>query len=189
MRARVFKFCKHIDSGQVYCGTEKKTDISFALFLIFSISHSNIIHREMCDKCFSGTIARRILYSLVQVLWIIYCFMWKRTRFLLLTLLLISSFFFLSNFQILKKFIFLFSGTESHTKLKPGLHMNSRLTYHVYLNRAASVYLFLYFFSFLSRKFQNIKFLVTLFCEAYKVETWYTHGQRVALLCTSNTSC
>ena len=31
--------------------------------------------------------------------------------------------------------------------------------YHVYLNRAANVYLFLYFFNFLSLKSQNIKFL------------------------------
>ena len=27
----------------------------------FSIFHSNVIHREICDKCFSGTIACRIL--------------------------------------------------------------------------------------------------------------------------------
>ena len=62
--------------------------------------------------------------------------------------------------------------------------------YHVYLNQAAGIYLLLYFFNFLSLKFQNIKFFVTLFCEAYKVETWYTHGQRVDLhvLCTPNTS-
>ena len=59
MIARVFKFCIHIESGQVYWGTE--TQIYFALFLIFSISHSNVIHREMCDKYFSGIIARRIL--------------------------------------------------------------------------------------------------------------------------------
>ena len=126
--------------------------------------------------------------NLVQVLWIICCFMWKRTRFLLLILPLISSFFFLSNFQILNKIIFLFSETQRHPRLKLGPHMDSRLMYHVYLNRAAGVYLFLYFFSFLSLKFQNIKFFVTLFCEAYKVETWYTHGQRVDLLCTPNTS-
>ena len=65
--------------------------------------------------------------NLVQVLWIICCFMWKRTRFLLLILPLISSFSFHSNF-------------------------------------------------------------ITLFCKAYKDETWYTHGQRVDLLCTPNTS-
>ena len=59
MRARVFKFCIHIESAQVYCGTENKTQIYFALFLIFSISHSSVIHREICDKYFLGTIARR----------------------------------------------------------------------------------------------------------------------------------
>ena len=80
------------------------------------------------------------------------------------------------------------TGTERHTKLKLGPHMDSRLMYHVYLSWAAGVYLFLYFLNFLSLKFQNIKFFVTLFCEAYKVETWYTHGQRVDLLCTPNTS-
>ena len=61
MRARVFKFYIHIESGQVYLGTESKTEIYFAFFLLFSISHSNVIHRKICDKYFSGTIARRIL--------------------------------------------------------------------------------------------------------------------------------
>ena len=61
MRARVFKFCIHIQSGQVYCGTENKTEIYFAFFLLFSISYSSVIHGEICDKYFSGTIARRIL--------------------------------------------------------------------------------------------------------------------------------
>ena len=35
MRARVFRFCRHVEGGQVYCGTEIKTQIYFALFLIF----------------------------------------------------------------------------------------------------------------------------------------------------------
>ena len=74
------------------------------------------------------------------------------------------------QFSNIKKFISLFSGTERHTKLKLGPHMDSRLMYHVYLNQAAGAYLFLYFFNFLSLKLQNIKFFVTLFCEAYKVE-------------------
>ena len=56
--------------------------------------------------------------------------------------------------------------------------------YHVYLNWAADVYLFLYFFSFLSLKFQNIKCLVTLFCEAYKVETWYTWAKGCSVVYT-----
>ena len=66
-RARVFKFCIYIDSGQVYCGTENKTQIYFALFLIFSISHSNVIHRK-----FVTNISQELLHvgfcNLVQVL-------------------------------------------------------------------------------------------------------------------------
>ena len=75
------------------------------------------------------------------------------------------------QFSNIKKIISLFSGTERHTKLKLGPHMDCRLMYHVYLNQAAGAYLFLYFFNFLSLEFQNIKFFVTFFCEAYKVET------------------
>ena len=82
--------------------------------------------------------------------------------------LLPSFIFFLSSFQMSKNFISLFSGTEKHTKLKLGPHMDSRLMCHVVLNQAAGFHLFLYFFNFLSLKFQNIKFFVTLFCEAYK---------------------
>ena len=88
--------------------------------------------------------------NLVQVLWIICCFMWERTRFLLLILPLISLFFFLSNFQIYKKKISLFSRTERHTNLKLGPHMDSRLMYHVYLNQAAGVYSFIASIFFLS---------------------------------------
>ena len=100
----------------------------------------------------------------------------------------LNFFIFLSlQFSNIKKFHLSFL-SERHTKLKLGPHMDSRLMYHVYLNQAAGVYLFLYFCNFLSLKFQNIKFFVTLSCEAYKVETWYTHGQRVNLLCTPNTS-
>ena len=73
--------------------------------------------------------------------------------------------------NIKKNIISVFSGTERHTKLKLGPHMDSRLMYHVYLNQAADVYLFLYLFIFLSLKFQNIKFFITLFYKAYKVET------------------
>ena len=109
--------------------------------------------------------------------------MWKRTRYPP-TYSSLNFFIFLSlKFSNIKKFIFLFSGTERHTKLKLGPHM-----YHEYLNQAAGVYLFLYCFTFLSLKFQNIKYFITLFCKAYKVETWYTHGQIVDLLCTPTTT-
>ena len=63
--ARVFKFCIHLESGQVYCGKENQDSvINFCLlfpFFLFSISHSNVIHREICVKDYSGTTAPRIL--------------------------------------------------------------------------------------------------------------------------------
>ena len=83
----------------------------------------------------------------------------------------LNFFIFLSlQFSNIKK-IHLFFFSERPTKLKLGPHMDSRLMYHVYLNQAAGAYLCLYFFNFLCLKFQNINFFVTLFCEAYKVET------------------
>ena len=64
MRARVFKYFIHLESGQVYCGTENQdAEIYFYLlfpFFLFSISHSNVIHSEICVKDFSGTTVPRI---------------------------------------------------------------------------------------------------------------------------------
>ena len=65
MRAKVFKFCIHLESGQVYCEKENQdaeSNYCFLFpFLLFSISHSNVIHGEICVKDFSGTTAPRIL--------------------------------------------------------------------------------------------------------------------------------
>ena len=65
MRARVFKFCIHLESCQVYCGKENRdAEINICLlfpFLLLSISHSNVIHRELFVKDSSGTTAPRIL--------------------------------------------------------------------------------------------------------------------------------
>ena len=52
--------------------------------------------------------------------------------------------------------------------------------------------LLVFIYSFISSIFllsnsKTLNFLL-LFCEAYKVETWYTHGQRVDLLSTPNAS-
>ena len=72
MRSKVFKFYIHIESGQVYCGKENQyTEINFCLhfpFLLYSISHSNVIDREICVKHFSGTTLPRILKFWVRLL-------------------------------------------------------------------------------------------------------------------------
>ena len=58
--ARVYKFCIHLDRGQVYCGKENQDALInvrllfFSCFLFF-ISHSNEIHREICVNDFSGS--------------------------------------------------------------------------------------------------------------------------------------
>ena len=51
----------------------------------------------------------------------------------------ISSFYFLSNFQTLKVFDTLFSGTTSHTKVKPGTYVDNSLVYRVYWNQTAAL--------------------------------------------------
>ena len=73
------------------------------------------------------------------------------------------SFFFLSNFQTLKFFVSLFSGTVRPRRLKHGTHVDSGQMYRVYRNQAAAIYSSLYFFIFLSLHFQTLKFFVTLF--------------------------
>ena len=60
----------------------------------------------------------------------------------------ISSFFFLSNFQTLKFFVTLFSGTVRPRRLKLGTHVDSGQTYRVYENQVATAYSSLYFFHF-----------------------------------------
>ena len=116
--------------------------------------------------------------------------MYTRIRLLLL-IRPISSFFFLSNFQTLKFFITVFSGTVRPRRLKLSTHVNSGQVYSVYRNQAATSYLSRYFFSFLLSSFQTLKDFVALFSEteAYKVDTWYTHGQCVDVSCVPESGC
>ena len=65
----------------------------------------------------------------------------------------ISSFFFLSNFQTLKIFFTLFSGTVRRRRLKLGTHMDNGWVYRVYWNQAAAAYC-----PFISLIFRHYKF-------------------------------
>ena len=120
------------------------------------------------------------------------CIVYTRIRLLLLICLFISSFFFLYNFQTLKCFITLFSGTMRPRRLKLGTQVDSGQMYGIYRYQTAAAYSSLYFFSFLSLQFSNIKNFCCTFlrnCEAYKVETWYTRGQWVDVSCISQSGC
>ena len=120
------------------------------------------------------------------------CILYTGIRLLLLIHPFISSFFFLSNFQTLKFFVTLFSGTMRPRRLKLGTHLDSGQMYRVYRNQAAVVYSSYYFFSFLSLQFSNIKKFCCTFLrnyEAYKVETWYTCGHWMDVSCIPQSGC
>ena len=76
--------------------------------------------------------------------------------------------------------------------MKLGTHVDSGQMYCVYQNQAAATYLSLYFFSFLSLQFSNIKNFCCNFlrnCEAYKVETWYTCALGADVSCILESGC
>ena len=91
------------------------------------------------------------------------CIVYTAIRLLLLILLFISSFYFLSNFQTLNILVTLFSGTVRTRRLKLATHVDSGQMYYVYRNQAAAANSSLYFFIFLSVQFSTFEFFVTFF--------------------------
>ena len=89
--------------------------------------------------------------------------MYTGIRLLLLIHLFISSFFFLFNFQTVKFFVTLFSGTVRPRRLKFGTHVDSGQMYRVYQNLAAAAYSSLYFFICFLFNYQTLKSFVTFF--------------------------
>ena len=62
VRARVFKFCIHLQRVEIYRKRKPQCWNLFCfLFSFFTISYSNIMHRETCVKNFTWTTAPRIL--------------------------------------------------------------------------------------------------------------------------------
>ena len=114
------------------------------------------------------------------------CIVFTGIRLLLLIRPFSSLFVFLANFQTLKIFVLLFSGTVRPTQLKLGTHMYSGWMYRVYRHETTTAYSSLNFFICLSFQFSNIKGFRRTFlrdCEAYKFETWYTRVQWVDVSC------
>ena len=83
--------------------------------------------------------------------------MYTKIRLLPLIHSLSSSFFFLSNFQIVKIFVALFQGTVRPRRLKLVIHENNGWMYRVYQNQTAAAYSFLYLFIFLSLRIFFVK--------------------------------
>ena len=72
-------------------------------------------------------------------------------------------FSFLFNFQTLKCFVTLFSGTVRSRRLKLGTHMDSGQMYRVYWNQATAAYLSLFSSFFFLSSYQTLKIFVTFF--------------------------
>ena len=91
------------------------------------------------------------------------CIVLTGIRLLLFIGPFISSFFFLSNFQTLKFFVTLFSGTVRPRMLKLGIHIDSGQIYHVYQNQAAALLIHPFISSvFFLSNFQTLKNFVAL---------------------------
>ena len=73
--------------------------------------------------------------------------------------------FFLLNFQTLKLFVTLFSGTVRPRRLKLGTHVDIGWMYHVYQNQAAAAYSSLYFFFFQYSSIKNFRHTFLRNCE------------------------
>ena len=151
-----------MDSGQIYrvYQNQAAADLSLDFFIFLSLQFSNI-------KIFRHTFLRNCEAWKVDT-WYTHG-QWADVSCIpesgccCLFVLFISSFFFLSNFQTLKFFVTLFSGTVRPGRLILGTHMDSGHMYRVYRNQAAALICpFISSFFFLSN-FQTLIFFVTLF--------------------------
>ena len=137
----------HVDSGQMYVIYRIQAAgayLSLYFFIFLSLQFSTL---KFFITLFSGTVRPR-RFKLGTHVDRGKCIVYNGISLLLLICPFISSFFFLSNFQTLKFFATLFSGTVRPRRLKLGKHVDSGQMYRVYWNQAAASYSYLYFFIF-----------------------------------------
>ena len=156
MRPRRLKLGTHVDSGQMYRVYRNQAAAAYSS-LYFSFSFlSNFQTLKFFITLFSGTVWPRRL-KLVPHMENGWLYRVYRNHAAAFIRPFNFSFFFLFNFQTLKIFVTLFSGTMRPRRLKLGTHVDSGQMYRVYWNQAASAYSSLYFFIFLSLQFSNIE--------------------------------
>ena len=101
----------------------------------------------------------------------------------------ISSFFFLSNVQILKIFITLFSGTVRLESLNL-VHLSTMGGCIVYTRIRLLPLICPFISSFFSlSNYQTLTFFITLFSGTVRPETWYRCGQSVHVSCIQELGC
>ena len=138
------KLGTHVDSGQM-CRVYRNQDAVAYSSLYFVIFLSPIFKHLIFSSHFSQQLWGLEDRNLVHTWAVGSCIAYMGIRLLLL----ISSFFFPSNFQIFKFFITLFSGTVKSSRLKLGTHVDSGQMYRVYRNQASALIRpFIFHFSF-----------------------------------------
>ena len=167
VRSRRLKLGTHMDSGQMYHVYRNQAAAAYSslyFFIFLSLQFSNI--KIFCHTLLTNCEALKIETRYICGQWADVscipesgcCCLFDLYFFIL----------FLSNFQTLKFFITLISGTVRPRRLKRDTHMDSGWMYGVYQNQAAAAYSSLYFYLFLSN-FQTLKCFCHTFlrnCEA-----------------------
>ena len=154
VRPRRLKLGTHVNSGQmyqVYWNQAAAAYSSVYFFIFLSLQFSTL---KFFITLFSATVMPRRLklgtHMDSRQMYHVY-----RNQAAAAYLSLYFFIFFLSNFQTLKFFVTLLSGTVRPRRLRLGTHVDSGWMYHVYQNQAAAAYLFLYFLFFLSPIFKH----------------------------------
>ena len=189
VRPRRLKLGTHVDSGQMYRVYWNQAAPACLSLYFFIFLLSNFQTLKFFITFFSGTVCLED-WNLVSTWTVGRCIVYTRIRLLLLICPFISSFFFLSNFQTLKFFITLFSGTVclEDWNLVQTWTVGRCIVY----TRIRLLLLFIPLFLHFSFQFSNIKFFChTLLrnCEASKTETWYTCGQWTDVSCVLESGC
>ena len=142
-----FQLGTHVDSGQMYIVYQNQAaapylSLYFFIFLFLQFSNmKNFRHtfRRNCETYKIETLSHVDTGHMYRV--------YRNQAAAAYSSLFF--FIFLSNFQTLKFFVTLFSGTVMPRRLKLGTHVDSRQMYRVYRNQtAAAAYSSLYFSSF-----------------------------------------
>ena len=140
VRPRGLKLGTHMDRGQMYCVYRNQASAAYSSLYFSFFFLSNFRTWKFFVTLFSGTVRPRRL-KLVTHMENGWMYRVYRNHAAALIRPFIFSFFFLSNFQTLKIFETLFSGTVRPRRLKLGTHMDSGQMYGVYQNQAAAAYI------------------------------------------------
>ena len=153
LRPRRLKLGTHVDNGRMYHVYRNHAAALIHPFIFFIFLSNFQAFKKMSE--FSEKLWGLEGWNFIQTWTVGSCIVFTKIRMLLLIQPFSSSFFFLSNFQILNIFVTLFSGTVRPRMLKLVTQVNNGWMYHVYQNQTAAPYSFLYSSFFFLSNFKH----------------------------------